>query len=79
VDDKMKLPSVPEYGDQLALEYLNFLVSDQYMPEETALFYLEIARINEKPIHYFITESLVEYFLYLSQEPEEEENADSIH
>ena len=79
MDDKIKLPVATEYGNQLALEYLNFLVSEQYMPEEAALLYLEISRLNEKPIDYFITESLVEYFLYLSQEPEEEENADSIH
>ena len=79
MDDKIKLPVATEYGNQLALEYLNFLVAEQYMPEEAALFYLEISRLNDKPIHYFITESLVEYFLYLSPAPEEEENADSIH
>mgnify|MGYP003109114686 CR=1 FL=1 len=70
----------PDYGDSLALEYLNFLVSNEYMPDEAATFYLELSRINQRPIHYFITEAMVEYFIYLSQEPDDDnDQEESIH
>ena len=48
------------------------------MPPDIAQFYVEMSLLNTSPIHYFLTEALVEYFMGLSQEPDEEE-AESIH
>lgn len=72
------LPSTDDTGVHRAVEYLNFLVVEEYMPPEIAQFYVEMSLLNKSPIHYFLTEALVEYFMGLSQEPDEEE-AESIH
>jgi len=74
----IKLPSTDDSGIHLAVEYLNFLVVQEYMPPEAANFYVEMSLLNKSPIHYFLTEALVEYYISLSQEPDEEE-AESIH
>jgi len=42
-----------EYGNAIAMEYLKFLVSDEYIPEETARFFLNMSYINQKPLHFF--------------------------
>lgn len=60
------------------MEYLKFLVSDEYIPEETARFFLKMSYINQKPLHYFMAEALVDYQIYLSQEPDEEQK-ESVH
>ena len=70
---KLPLPPVDDKGIHLALNYLNYLVTEEYMPDEVALFYTDLAIINKKPIHYFLTEALVEYYIYLSQEPDKVE------
>lgn len=56
------------YGLSLASEYLAYLVRDDYLPEQVAQLYIELSRINQREIHYFLAEALVEYCLYLSQE-----------
>lgn len=78
MSEEIKLPPVEDKGIHLALKYLNYLVTEEYMPDEAALFYVELAIINKKSIHYFLTEALVEYYICLSQEPDKEE-AESIH
>ena len=58
--------------------HLKFLVSDEYIPEETARFFLNMSYINQKPLHFFMAEALVDYQIYLSQEPDEEHKG-SVH
>ena len=60
------------------MEYLKFLVSDEYIPEETARFFLNMSYINQKPLHFFMAEAFVDYQIYLSQEPDEEHKG-SVH
>ena len=62
------------YGEHVGKLYLKYLVQHEFMPEEVAAFYEELAEINNKSIHHFLTEGLTEYWLYLSQQcPLEEE------
>ena len=67
-----------EYGNAIAMEYLRFLVSEEYIPEETAKFFMKMSYINQKPLHFFMAEALVDYYIYLSQEPDEQPE-ESIH
>lgn len=74
MSEEIKLPlEMPTHGINLALNYLNYLVTAEYIPDDVALFYAELTIINDKPIHYFLTEALVEYYISLSQEPDKEE------
>ena len=73
---KKNFPS--EYGNAIAMEYLRYLVSDEYVPEETARFFLNMSFINHKPLHFFMAEALVDYQIYLSQDPDEDQE-ESIH
>jgi hypothetical protein len=56
------------YGEHVAKLFLKYLVDNEYLSPEAAGFYEELAEINDKSIHYFIAESLTEYWLYLSQQ-----------
>ena len=67
-----------EYGNAIAMEYLRFLVSEEYIPEETAKFFMKMSYINQKPLLFFMAEALVDYYVYLSQEPDEQPE-ESIH
>ena len=67
-----------EYGNAIAMEYLRFLVSEEYIPKETAKFFMKMSYINQKPLHFFMAEALVDYYVYLSQEPDEQPE-ESIH
>jgi hypothetical protein len=74
MSEEIKLPlGMPTHGINLALNYLNYLVTAEYIPDDVALFYAELTIINDKPIHYFLTEALVEYYISLSQEPDKVE------
>jgi hypothetical protein len=63
------------YGEHVGKLYLKYLVDHEFLAPEAAGFYEELAEINDKSIHYFISESLTEYWLYLSQQcPIDEED-----
>jgi hypothetical protein len=56
------------YGEHVGSLYLKYLVDHEFLAPEAAGFYEELAEINNKSIHYFLAESLTEYWLYLSQQ-----------
>ena len=47
MSEEIKLPPVEDKGIHLALKYLNYLVTEEYMPDEAALFYVELAIMNK--------------------------------
>ena len=63
------------YGEHVGKLYLKYLTDHEYLSPEAAGFYVEMAEINDKSIHYFVAEALTEYWLYLSQQcPIDEED-----
>jgi len=66
--DMINQPHPRRYGEHVGSLYLKYLVDHEFLAPEAAGFYEELAQINDKSIHYFISESLTEYWLYLSQQ-----------
>jgi len=68
-----------DHGIRLAIDYLNFLVVEEYIPPEVANFFMEMSVANRSPLHYFITEALVDYYIHLNQQPNAAQETESVH
>jgi hypothetical protein len=66
----VRKPPLPEYNIRMALEYLHYLVEEEFLTPEVAGWYVQMSDINHKPIHHFMAGALVDYFICLSQEPD---------
>ena len=69
---------MPDPGIHLALDYLKFLVVEESIPPEVAEFYMNMSVVNKTSLHYFLTGALVDYFIHLNQQPDDQET-ESVH